>query len=117
MSELAIVISGGTGLEPSLHTIAATARAQCLGVIDIATGDSWSLRVLATIAPAWTAAVAARFVLMPRAAWLALTGPSPNPKLAGVTTALCTLIDAAGDQKRWKEASLTVGVPVVHPAQ
>ena len=46
MSELVIVISGGTGLEPSLYTIAASARVQCLGVIDISTGDSWALRVL-----------------------------------------------------------------------
>ncbi|GAA2505448.1 type I polyketide synthase [Winogradskya humida] len=43
---LVLAVSGGTGWEPGPHQIAAAVRGGGTGVLDLGTGDSWSLRVL-----------------------------------------------------------------------
>ena len=47
---LVLAVSGGTGLEPSPHQIAAAVRAGGTGVLDLGAGDPWRLRVLAQTA-------------------------------------------------------------------
>ncbi|MEV4636169.1 SDR family NAD(P)-dependent oxidoreductase [Actinoplanes sp. NPDC049548] len=49
-SSLVLAVSGGAGLEPSPHQVAAAARAGGVGVLDLGSGDAWSLRVLAQAA-------------------------------------------------------------------
>ncbi|GAB1643165.1 SDR family oxidoreductase [Krasilnikovia sp. MM14-A1259] len=47
---LVIAVTGGAGLEASPHALAAALRAGALGVLDLGTGDPWSLRVLSQAA-------------------------------------------------------------------
>ncbi|OJF15718.1 type I polyketide synthase [Couchioplanes caeruleus] len=49
-SSLVLAVSGGVGMEPSPHQVAAAARAGGIGVLDLGRGDAWSLRVLAQTA-------------------------------------------------------------------
>ncbi|GGQ41565.1 polyketide synthase [Couchioplanes caeruleus subsp. azureus] len=49
-SSLVLAVSGGIGLEPSPHQVAAAARAGGVGILDLGRGDAWSLRVLAQTA-------------------------------------------------------------------
>ncbi|WP_306204815.1 SDR family NAD(P)-dependent oxidoreductase [Actinoplanes sp. RD1] len=43
---LVLGVSGGAGLEPSPHQVAAVARAGGVGVLDLGAGDAWSLRMV-----------------------------------------------------------------------
>ncbi|GAA0569619.1 hypothetical protein GCM10010172_62480 [Paractinoplanes ferrugineus] len=49
-NRLVLAVTGGVGLAPSQHVLAAAARAGALAVFDLAEGDAWTLRSLAQTA-------------------------------------------------------------------
>ncbi|GAB1694539.1 SDR family NAD(P)-dependent oxidoreductase [Krasilnikovia sp. M28-CT-15] len=49
-NRLVLAVTGGAGLDASPYTLTAAVRAGALGVLDLGTGDTWSLRALADAA-------------------------------------------------------------------
>ncbi|AGZ46207.1 type I polyketide synthase [Actinoplanes friuliensis] len=90
MRSLVLAVSGGTGLEASPHQVTAAVQAGGTGVLDLGSGDAWSLRVLARTARRASEGFGVRVT-----AACAAT-PSDLDRLGGSTVDLVVLTADAG---------------------